>query len=229
MKFQFDLEALWITQTWQDSTFGRTWMKLEACNFTKSNTPPWMFFTSFKLYKWYQIVQCLICLTNKTYGFQSKKKKTILYENLTTLVPLGLNVKRTIWPSNYYIHVQDCLDKTVFRFKNVNTILNFHFFCITPTVSVSIGVIQSVHNAMRIGWLVFAWYGRCDRSGWIWAMFSGIITVVDVSAAVSLLFITTLPFRCYNHSLLVTVVIKFVNSVFSLLFKVIFAIFMTWH
>ena len=30
-----------------------------ACNFTKSNTPPWVFFTFFKLYKWYQIVQCI--------------------------------------------------------------------------------------------------------------------------------------------------------------------------
>ena len=28
-----------------------------ACKFTKSNTPPWVFFTFFKLYKWYQIVQ----------------------------------------------------------------------------------------------------------------------------------------------------------------------------
>ena len=30
---------------------------LLACNFTKSNTPPWVFFTFFKLYKWYQITQ----------------------------------------------------------------------------------------------------------------------------------------------------------------------------
>ena len=30
-----------------------------ACNFTKSNTPPWEFFTFFKLYKWYQIVQSI--------------------------------------------------------------------------------------------------------------------------------------------------------------------------
>ena len=29
----------------------------EACNFTKSSTPPWVFFTFFKLYKWYQIAQ----------------------------------------------------------------------------------------------------------------------------------------------------------------------------
>ena len=28
-----------------------------ACDFTKINTPPWLFFTFFKLYKWYQIVQ----------------------------------------------------------------------------------------------------------------------------------------------------------------------------
>ena len=26
-----------------------------ACNFTKNSTPPWVFFTFFKLRKWYQI------------------------------------------------------------------------------------------------------------------------------------------------------------------------------
>ena len=26
-----------------------------ACNFTKTNTSPWVFFTFFKMYKWYQI------------------------------------------------------------------------------------------------------------------------------------------------------------------------------
>ena len=29
----------------------------KACNFNKSNTPPWLFDTIFKLYKQYQIVQ----------------------------------------------------------------------------------------------------------------------------------------------------------------------------
>ena len=29
----------------------------ETCNFTKSNSPPWLLFTILKLYKWYQIVQ----------------------------------------------------------------------------------------------------------------------------------------------------------------------------
>ena len=30
-------------------------LQAEACNFTKTNTPPWVFFTFLKLYKWYEI------------------------------------------------------------------------------------------------------------------------------------------------------------------------------
>ena len=33
-----------------------------ACNFTKINTPPSVFFTFFKLYKWYQIAQHITCV-----------------------------------------------------------------------------------------------------------------------------------------------------------------------
>ena len=32
-------------------------LQVETCNFTKSNTLPWVFFTFFKLCKWYQIGQ----------------------------------------------------------------------------------------------------------------------------------------------------------------------------
>ena len=32
-------------------------LQVEACNFTKSNAPPWVFFMFFKLHKWYQITQ----------------------------------------------------------------------------------------------------------------------------------------------------------------------------
>ena len=36
---------------------------MEECyflvSFTKSKTPPWVFFTILKLYKWYQIVQSI--------------------------------------------------------------------------------------------------------------------------------------------------------------------------
>ena len=31
--------------------------KTEACNFTKSNTPPWVFFMFCKLHKYYQIAK----------------------------------------------------------------------------------------------------------------------------------------------------------------------------
>ena len=34
-------------------------LQAKACNFTESNTPPWVFFTFFKLYEWYQITQSI--------------------------------------------------------------------------------------------------------------------------------------------------------------------------
>ena len=36
----------------------------QNCNFTKRNTPPWVFFTFFKLYKWYQISQSISTTQN---------------------------------------------------------------------------------------------------------------------------------------------------------------------
>ena len=35
----------------------------ETCNFTKTNTPPWLFFTFLKLYKWFQIAQRITYLS----------------------------------------------------------------------------------------------------------------------------------------------------------------------
>ena len=32
-------------------------LQVLACNFTKKNTPPWVFFMFFKLYKWYEVEQ----------------------------------------------------------------------------------------------------------------------------------------------------------------------------
>ena len=34
---------------WRSVTFS----KIAGCNFTESNNPPWVFFTIFKLCKWY--------------------------------------------------------------------------------------------------------------------------------------------------------------------------------
>ena len=38
-------------------------MQAKACNFTRSNTPPWAFFVFLKLYKWYQIAQNITYMT----------------------------------------------------------------------------------------------------------------------------------------------------------------------
>ena len=40
------------------------------CNFTKISTPPWVFFTFFKLFKWYQIAQ----------------RTTLMYSNVCTVL-----------------------------------------------------------------------------------------------------------------------------------------------
>ena len=42
--------------SWRSVTFSK------ACNFTKSKTPPWVFSTFFKMYKWYQITQRITLL-----------------------------------------------------------------------------------------------------------------------------------------------------------------------
>ena len=34
-------------------------LQAKACNFTKSNTLPWVFFTFLKLHNWYQIAQSI--------------------------------------------------------------------------------------------------------------------------------------------------------------------------
>ena len=49
-------------------------LQAEACNYTKSNTPPWVFFTFFKLYEWYQIAQ------RTTYKCQSNKESNVRLE-----------------------------------------------------------------------------------------------------------------------------------------------------
>ena len=48
-----------------------------ACNFTKRNTPPWMFFTFFKLCKWYQIAQPTTFIRDH-YGMEKKSSLQLL-------------------------------------------------------------------------------------------------------------------------------------------------------
>ena len=42
---------------WRSVTFSKVAKAVVSCNFTKSNTPPWVFFSFSKLYKWHKIAQ----------------------------------------------------------------------------------------------------------------------------------------------------------------------------
>ena len=71
------------------NTHGGVFLLVKACNFTKSSIPPWVFFTLFKLYKWYQIAQ------NITYGISDSaflsaymhriSRHSIIYANLVNI------------------------------------------------------------------------------------------------------------------------------------------------
>ena len=48
-------ENIGLEQRWINVMRCAIRYQTEACNFTKINTPPWVFFKFLKLYKWYQI------------------------------------------------------------------------------------------------------------------------------------------------------------------------------
>ena len=71
-------------------------LQAEAYNFTKINTPAWVFFTFFKLYKWYQIAQC-ITYTHVPCG--SCKKVAVCFtiiSNLTVTTRISANNVREV-------------------------------------------------------------------------------------------------------------------------------------
>ena len=51
----------------------------DGCNFTKINTPPWVFFTFFELYKWYQTPQCITGITAQTMKFSCNPAQNGLF------------------------------------------------------------------------------------------------------------------------------------------------------
>ena len=60
----FSIQVTRSTRKFQSRVFSQYFVIVQnneevasACNFTKSNSPPCMFFRSFKLYKWFQIGQ----------------------------------------------------------------------------------------------------------------------------------------------------------------------------
>ena len=63
-------------------------LRASACNFTKINISPWVFFTFLKLYKWYQIVQRVTYGNSKSMIQSFKRQYNII--NINALV-LGVH------------------------------------------------------------------------------------------------------------------------------------------
>ena len=74
-----------------ENTYGRVLKK--SCNYTKSDTPPWVFFTFFKMYKWCQIGQSITYWTLQCFDgwfWASKCRPRIHFFLLTLdLVPVS--------------------------------------------------------------------------------------------------------------------------------------------
>ena len=90
-------------------------LQAKACSFIKINTPPWVFFTFFKLYKWYQIVQ------RTTY---------IKIKNLVHLTSLNHRVKRC---GRFHTLKFLYLDDWYFLFLNMPTLKLRMIIIILPT------------------------------------------------------------------------------------------------
>ena len=59
---------------WRNVNFSK------VAGFTKINTPPWLFFTFFKLYKWYRIAQRITYHSTSHYDSHvNTDKKTTIY------------------------------------------------------------------------------------------------------------------------------------------------------
>ena len=78
----------------------------EVCNFTKSNTPSWMFFTFF--YKWYQIAQSITLWFYKE-DFHRSMKKWVKRENW------NIENKRNIFQATFNV----IFFSPVLIFKNI--------------------------------------------------------------------------------------------------------------
>ena len=88
----------------------------KAYNFTKSNTPPWMFFMFFKLYKCYQIAQSIafVELFWKRFQNQNPRVNSKIDTDLKLLKPLFFSEKHQymfnlIGPSDNIILFRDIL------------------------------------------------------------------------------------------------------------------------
>ena len=61
-------------------------LQAEDCDFTKSNTPPWLFFTFYELHKWYQTAQSITYTVSKK--FEGGKE----YLDLLDKIPIEIRI-----------------------------------------------------------------------------------------------------------------------------------------
>ena len=89
----------------ENSHEGVLLLKLQnkACNFTKNNSPPWVFFTFFKLHKRYQITQSI------TYSFLQTKIKTVWFCNTFSASLYSIVYYMMLWETNSEKYSQYCI------------------------------------------------------------------------------------------------------------------------
>ena len=94
--YQQNLHMWYFARFGTISTIWKTWKTpIEQCfSFTKGNTPPWVFFTFFKLHKWYQITQRITYTTFCRFLFHGEK-----LEYCEKLGVLESHVKSRPWKS----------------------------------------------------------------------------------------------------------------------------------
>ena len=79
-------------------------VKLQAkvCNFTKINSPPWVFFTFFKLYKCYQIAQRIRNGWKEMYSHLKSQMLTASFQNKCTVNGLLFIRLQTFQMTKYF-------------------------------------------------------------------------------------------------------------------------------
>ena len=94
----------------------------EACNFTKRNTPPWVFFTFFKWYKWYQFAQCITL-----YTFFRKYLKYVVMKNQTYFAIIRKHTFRLL--------LKKVIIKVLIKLSVLGSGTTYQSICITWNIS----------------------------------------------------------------------------------------------
>ena len=90
----------------------------KACNFTKINTPPWVFFTFFKLYKWYR--------TNGTKSRNASQIRCSYFRFTSVCFQCFIKVWNPKVAILWYYEIQDVLIFSAFIYFQFLCFLIFH-------------------------------------------------------------------------------------------------------